>query len=286
MSFASLSENFKELSTRCDTTALNRQIEDWMNEFKHDIETYNRKLVADLRAETTAAFRSQSVSFAALDEQLWLTDQRLGQRIDEVSHATKPSMHSFQYAPREHERSVASSSRVISRDGSRSCLSDADEKVRVDVQVAQKSSSPDYRSKRLPDAPSFQDRSRRLPEAPSPQESNSLRFAAPSDRAATPLKSLSLNPGMESKIDGQRDEEPDGRIRSRLRFGATAVDGAHDSSLGGRRLIVTRPTSSTREQSNEVDSGIRRGDGLKLSSDEPAQNLGRSSSLRSLRSLR
>jgi hypothetical protein len=42
--------------------------------------------VADLRAETTAAFRSESAAISGLDEQLWLTDQRLGQRIDELAN--------------------------------------------------------------------------------------------------------------------------------------------------------------------------------------------------------
>merc|ERR1712139_265552 len=40
-----------------------------------------------LRAETRAALKSEQNSIAAIDEQLWLTDQRLGQRIDELAHA-------------------------------------------------------------------------------------------------------------------------------------------------------------------------------------------------------
>uniref|UniRef100_A0A7S0ZMK5 Uncharacterized protein n=1 Tax=Noctiluca scintillans TaxID=2966 RepID=A0A7S0ZMK5_NOCSC len=45
-----------------------------------------QRLVSELRAETTAAFRSEAAAVAALDEQIWLTDQRLGQRIDELLH--------------------------------------------------------------------------------------------------------------------------------------------------------------------------------------------------------
>jgi len=45
-----------------------------------------QRLVMELRAETTAAFRNEAAAVAALDEQLWLTDQRLGQRIDELVH--------------------------------------------------------------------------------------------------------------------------------------------------------------------------------------------------------
>mmetsp|Transcript_68668 Transcript_68668/g.128110 ORF Transcript_68668/g.128110 Transcript_68668/m.128110 type:complete len:550 (-) Transcript_68668:97-1746(-) len=42
--------------------------------------------ISDLRVEISAAFKSEASAVAALDEQLWLTDQRLGQRIDELVH--------------------------------------------------------------------------------------------------------------------------------------------------------------------------------------------------------
>mmetsp|Transcript_76174 Transcript_76174/g.134854 ORF Transcript_76174/g.134854 Transcript_76174/m.134854 type:complete len:644 (-) Transcript_76174:111-2042(-) len=48
---------------------------------------HQQRLVSDLRAETSTAFRSEAAAVAALDEQLWLTDQRLGQRIDELAHS-------------------------------------------------------------------------------------------------------------------------------------------------------------------------------------------------------
>eukprot|EP00927_Polykrikos_kofoidii_P040430 TRINITY_DN34566_c0_g1_i1.p1 TRINITY_DN34566_c0_g1~~TRINITY_DN34566_c0_g1_i1.p1 ORF type:complete len:640 (-),score=136.59 TRINITY_DN34566_c0_g1_i1:72-1991(-) len=51
-----------------------------------EITACQQRLFAQLRAETTASFRSEAAAVAALDEQLWLTDQRLGQRIDEVAH--------------------------------------------------------------------------------------------------------------------------------------------------------------------------------------------------------
>lgn len=44
-----------------------------------------KRLAAELRAETVAAIRTEKSAVAALDEQLWLTDQRLGQRIDELA---------------------------------------------------------------------------------------------------------------------------------------------------------------------------------------------------------
>lgn len=48
---------------------------------------HQQRLVSELRAETSTAFRSEAAAVAALDEQLWLTDQRLGQRIDELAHS-------------------------------------------------------------------------------------------------------------------------------------------------------------------------------------------------------
>jgi len=51
-----------------------------------DLVALQQRLVTELRAETTAALSRESAAIAALDEQLWITDQRLGQRIDELSH--------------------------------------------------------------------------------------------------------------------------------------------------------------------------------------------------------
>lgn len=50
------------------------------------------RLMTELRAETSSAFRSEAAAVAALDEQLWLTDQRLGQRIDELAHSHRESI--------------------------------------------------------------------------------------------------------------------------------------------------------------------------------------------------
>lgn len=64
-----------------------RDLQDYQASLREELIALQKRLVAELRAETTAAFRSESASVAALDEQLWLTDQRLGQRIDELAHA-------------------------------------------------------------------------------------------------------------------------------------------------------------------------------------------------------
>lgn len=63
-------------------------------ESKHREESgkHLQRLIAELRAETSSAFRSEAAAVAALDEQLWLTDQRLGQRIDELVHSHRDSI--------------------------------------------------------------------------------------------------------------------------------------------------------------------------------------------------
>jgi len=63
---------------------LKRWVEESQTRLSEDIMALQQRLMADLRNETTAAFRSEAAAVAALDEQLWLTDQRLGQRIDEA----------------------------------------------------------------------------------------------------------------------------------------------------------------------------------------------------------
>mmetsp|Transcript_9105 Transcript_9105/g.20251 ORF Transcript_9105/g.20251 Transcript_9105/m.20251 type:complete len:562 (+) Transcript_9105:52-1737(+) len=59
-------------------------------ELREIARSQNRQ-ISDLRAEITAAFKSEASAVAALDEQIWLTDQRLGQRIDELVHQVAPS---------------------------------------------------------------------------------------------------------------------------------------------------------------------------------------------------
>mmetsp|Transcript_44354 Transcript_44354/g.105013 ORF Transcript_44354/g.105013 Transcript_44354/m.105013 type:complete len:378 (+) Transcript_44354:94-1227(+) len=47
------------------------------------------KLIADLRAEIAVAFRDEAATVAALDEQIWMTDRRLGQRIEALTDIVK-----------------------------------------------------------------------------------------------------------------------------------------------------------------------------------------------------
>merc|ERR1712118_80163 len=50
----------------------------------------------DLRDLSTESRELES-SLAALDEQLWLTDQRLGQRIDDMAHAQGMHLRQLQH---------------------------------------------------------------------------------------------------------------------------------------------------------------------------------------------
>jgi hypothetical protein len=76
-------------------------VEDSQARLEEELVSMQQRLVAELRAETTAAFNRESAAIAALDEQLWITDQRLGQRIDELSHL--------------HIRDRAAGSKTVSR---------------------------------------------------------------------------------------------------------------------------------------------------------------------------
>lgn len=51
---------------------------------KEEVVSAQRRLGAELRAEIRSAIKQEQTTMSALDEQLWLTDQRLGQRIDEL----------------------------------------------------------------------------------------------------------------------------------------------------------------------------------------------------------
>merc|ERR1712136_253486 len=63
-----------------------KQVSDSEVRLGDELGSLQQRLISELRAETTAAFRSEAAAVAALDEQIWLTDQRLGQRIDELLH--------------------------------------------------------------------------------------------------------------------------------------------------------------------------------------------------------
>jgi hypothetical protein len=51
------------------------------------LSTFQQRLTDDLHCKIGKALSEENAAIAALDEQLWITDQRLGQRIDEVAQA-------------------------------------------------------------------------------------------------------------------------------------------------------------------------------------------------------
>jgi hypothetical protein len=71
---------------------LTHSLQSLRNELIQDIAMQQQRLVSELRGEITTAFKSEAAAVAALDEQLWLTDQRLGQRIDELVRSHRESI--------------------------------------------------------------------------------------------------------------------------------------------------------------------------------------------------
>lgn len=69
-----------------DKHGLEERIELWQAALQKEIEAQQKRLVTDLRAEMKSGLRDDTSDLVALDEQLWSTDQRLGQRIDELAH--------------------------------------------------------------------------------------------------------------------------------------------------------------------------------------------------------
>merc|ERR1712217_709630 len=53
---------------------------------EEELTSLQRRSASELRVEVRTAIRNEAAAVAALDEQLWLTDQRLGERIDELMH--------------------------------------------------------------------------------------------------------------------------------------------------------------------------------------------------------
>eukprot|EP00747_Dinoflagellata_sp_TGD_P212024 gnl/TRDRNA2_/TRDRNA2_85164_c0_seq1.p1 gnl/TRDRNA2_/TRDRNA2_85164_c0~~gnl/TRDRNA2_/TRDRNA2_85164_c0_seq1.p1 ORF type:complete len:574 (-),score=105.83 gnl/TRDRNA2_/TRDRNA2_85164_c0_seq1:124-1845(-) len=65
--------------------SLARKLDVWQVRLERDLSTESKRLVQELRLETQAALKDEHAAVKALDQQLWLTDQRLGQRVDAVS---------------------------------------------------------------------------------------------------------------------------------------------------------------------------------------------------------
>ncbi|CAK9020843.1 unnamed protein product, partial [Durusdinium trenchii] len=100
----------------------------------NDVAALEQRLISELREEATLALNRESAAIAALDEQLWITDQRLGQRIDELA------------STRVRERGSAKNGRVLS-----SILSETLEDARQEMPLVEPTTqeAADYRAKRV-----------------------------------------------------------------------------------------------------------------------------------------
>lgn len=73
-----------QMQQQSEIDACRKWVEDSQARFCEDLLATQQRAVHELRNETTAACRAEAAARAALDEQLWLTDQRLTQRINEL----------------------------------------------------------------------------------------------------------------------------------------------------------------------------------------------------------
>ncbi|CAK0875828.1 unnamed protein product, partial [Prorocentrum cordatum] len=69
---------------------LRGHLKEWQCTLERDLTAAQKRASTELRVEVRTAIRNEAAAVAALDEQLWLTDQRLGQRIDQLTHAGTP----------------------------------------------------------------------------------------------------------------------------------------------------------------------------------------------------
>ena len=78
------------LQTEMNTLShkLASEVSEWRERLREEIAATQRKLTGEVR-EARSLFKEEQNAIAALDEQLWLTDQRLGQRIDEILQAAQ-----------------------------------------------------------------------------------------------------------------------------------------------------------------------------------------------------
>merc|ERR1712136_631055 len=63
------------------------------DEIRRELKSVQKHMAAELSSEVRAAHKAEESAVAALDQQLWLTDQRLGQRIDDLTHAQLVAAH-------------------------------------------------------------------------------------------------------------------------------------------------------------------------------------------------
>eukprot|EP00933_Yihiella_yeosuensis_P029011 TRINITY_DN22750_c0_g1_i1.p1 TRINITY_DN22750_c0_g1~~TRINITY_DN22750_c0_g1_i1.p1 ORF type:complete len:1048 (+),score=226.39 TRINITY_DN22750_c0_g1_i1:382-3144(+) len=88
-----LRQNFHDVERRLDENqkVVEAELQKTRSTVEQDMSTLQRRASAELRIEVRTAIRNEAAAVAALDEQLWLTDQRLSQRIDEVEKMASSS---------------------------------------------------------------------------------------------------------------------------------------------------------------------------------------------------
>lgn len=85
----SLSNEVRKIQS--DLEEMQRLFEKSHRRLGDDLIAHQQNLISELRSETSAALKNEAAAVAALDEQLWVTDQRLGQRVDKVDQLCRES---------------------------------------------------------------------------------------------------------------------------------------------------------------------------------------------------
>jgi hypothetical protein len=85
----SLSNEVRKIQS--DLEEMQRLFEKSHRRLGDDLIAHQQNLISELRSETSAALKNEAAAVAALDEQLWVTDQRLGQRVDKVDQLCRDS---------------------------------------------------------------------------------------------------------------------------------------------------------------------------------------------------
>merc|ERR1712125_194037 len=80
-----------------------------LKQLREELRPEHRKLNGEFQAELRALRKQEESQLAALDEQLWLTDQRIGQRIDDLCRTVAQADHgsrSILDSPAAEQRSI------------------------------------------------------------------------------------------------------------------------------------------------------------------------------------
>jgi len=101
------------IAKQSDLDEIERRFEKTQRRLGEDLLAHQQKQISELRSETTAMAKKEAALVRALDEQLWLCDQRLGQRMDSVQQScldcargVDDVMRSYDDIRRRHEESL------------------------------------------------------------------------------------------------------------------------------------------------------------------------------------